>query len=85
MVFSKKKKKKEGIKEQILNYIEKNKEQLGEDYQNIKEKVSDFKDDMMSKEEIKQVEEWIKKHPFLSIAFALILGGTIHKIFSKGD
>lgn len=84
MVF-KSKKKPQSVKEKILDYIEKNKEKLGNDYQDMKDKISGFKEDVMSKEEISQIEEWIKKHPFMAVALALILGAAMHKLFSKGD
>ena len=78
--------KKEGFKEEILKHLEAHKETLGEDYFLIRGKVLGMKDEFMSKEEIRQAEDWIKKHPFLSVAFALIMGAAMHKILAvKGD
>lgn len=74
----------DSVKAELLKHIDEHKKQLGDDYEMIKEKITEFKGDLMSREDIKQIEDWIKMHPFLSVAFALIVGGAMHKLFSKG-
>ena len=83
-MVKKKEDKKLGVKDKILQYIEEHRDELGDDYTKIKEKITDFKDDVMSKEEVKEIEEWIKKHPFLTVALGILFGAAMHKILGKG-
>ena len=73
------------IKEEILEHLNNHKEQLGEDFELIKEMIINKKDEILSNDEIAKVTEWIKKHPFLTIAFATFFGIALNKIFGRRD
>ncbi|MBR9690182.1 hypothetical protein GOV08_00685 [Candidatus Woesearchaeota archaeon] len=75
----------ENLKEKILAFIDEHKDKLGEDYEAVKKKIKEIKKDVLSNEDVKNIKEWIKKHPFLTVAFALLLGSAMNKIFGKGD
>jgi ElaB/YqjD/DUF883 family membrane-anchored ribosome-binding protein len=63
--------------------MEKEEHELIREYELLRKKFSKYKDQISKNEEVKKAETFIKEHPFVSVAIALVLGAALAKAFEK--